>query len=434
MNRACSASTMPGHAGRPRPHRGSGMRRTYKNRAAPGGDDGRVRFDTKIAIVLRDDLETWQKLNVTAFLASGVAANAELLGEPYTDADGTLYTPMFRQPVLVFEADKAVLTAAHERAVARGLPMAVFTAELFGTGHDEANRAAVAAVPRGRAGPRRHRGARAAQRRRQDDQGRAAAPLTPPRRGVSRTRLARGGLQGLHAELVAGRRARAAGARPLDVERGGVARRVDPQAAHRRRLAHRRVEVGDVHHLQLRRRRGARLQHDLAAARPAHRGGGADLVAVVARHVGDAGEAAQLAGAGADVGEHERRDHRARRALGRAERAAQLTRAAVRHAARPRWARPPRSAADAGDRAASGPRRATAPACPPSTRRTPPATNAVATSAHIPATRRSPMPRMIARLRDAGCANTPGRPPSGDHAGGAASLAAWRRPALPRAG
>lgn len=108
-----------------------------------------MRFDTKIAIVLRDDLETWQKLNVTAFLASGVAANAELLGEPYTDADGTLYTPMFRQPVLVFEADKAVLTAAHERAVARGLPMAVFTAELFGTGHDEANRAAVAAVPRG---------------------------------------------------------------------------------------------------------------------------------------------------------------------------------------------------------------------------------------------------------------------------------------------
>jgi hypothetical protein len=125
------------------------MRRTYKTRAAPRGTIDGVRFDTKIAIVLRDDLETWQKLNVTAFLASGVAANAELLGEPYTDADGTLYTPMFRQPVLVFEADKAVLTAAHERAVARGLPMAVFTAELFGTGHDEANRAAVAAVPRG---------------------------------------------------------------------------------------------------------------------------------------------------------------------------------------------------------------------------------------------------------------------------------------------
>ena len=29
-------------------------------------------FDTKIAIVVRDDLATWQKLNVTAFLTSGV--------------------------------------------------------------------------------------------------------------------------------------------------------------------------------------------------------------------------------------------------------------------------------------------------------------------------------------------------------------------------
>ena len=79
---------------------------------------------------------------------------------------------MFRQPVLVFEGDKAVLTAAHERAVRRGLPMAVFTAELFGTGHDEANRAAVApcrAAELDLVGLAR---ARAPQRRGQDDQGR----------------------------------------------------------------------------------------------------------------------------------------------------------------------------------------------------------------------------------------------------------------------
>jgi hypothetical protein len=106
-----------------------------------------VHFDTKIAVLLRDDLETWQRVNITAFLASGIATNPELIGEPYADADGTAYLPMFRQPVLVLAGDKAVLTAAHERAVRRGLPVAVFTAELFGTGHDEANRAAVAAVP-----------------------------------------------------------------------------------------------------------------------------------------------------------------------------------------------------------------------------------------------------------------------------------------------
>jgi hypothetical protein len=53
---------------------------------------------------------------------------------------------MFRQPVLVLEGDGALLTVAHERALARGLAVAVFTEELFATGHDAANRAAVAAV------------------------------------------------------------------------------------------------------------------------------------------------------------------------------------------------------------------------------------------------------------------------------------------------
>jgi hypothetical protein len=106
-----------------------------------------MQFDTKIAVLVRDDLETWQRLNVTAFLASGIAANPELLGEPYADADDTLYLPMLRQPVLVFEGSKEVLAAAHERAVRRGLPTAVYTAEMFHTGHDEANRAAVRAVP-----------------------------------------------------------------------------------------------------------------------------------------------------------------------------------------------------------------------------------------------------------------------------------------------
>jgi hypothetical protein len=32
-----------------------------------------MRFETKIAVVLRDDLAVWQKTNVTAFLVSGIA-------------------------------------------------------------------------------------------------------------------------------------------------------------------------------------------------------------------------------------------------------------------------------------------------------------------------------------------------------------------------
>ncbi|MEZ5092341.1 DUF2000 family protein [Nocardioides sp.] len=47
----------------------------------------------------------------------------------------------------VFAASGAVLAAARERAVRRQLEPAVYTADMFGTGHDAANRAVVAAVP-----------------------------------------------------------------------------------------------------------------------------------------------------------------------------------------------------------------------------------------------------------------------------------------------
>ncbi|PRX50424.1 hypothetical protein B0I33_102545 [Prauserella shujinwangii] len=107
-----------------------------------------MRFPTKIAVLLRDDLPAWQRLNATAFLVSGIAATrTELVGEPYADADGTPYLPMFGQPVLVFAGPAEVLTAAHRRAVIREVDLSVFTTELFGTGNDEDNRAAVRAVP-----------------------------------------------------------------------------------------------------------------------------------------------------------------------------------------------------------------------------------------------------------------------------------------------
>lgn len=107
-----------------------------------------VRFDTKVVVLLREDLLPWQELNVTAFLMSAVATSAPgLVGEPYLDGDGTAYLPMLRQPVLVMTASAATLAAARTRALGRELPVALYTRELFGTGHDAANRAAVAAVP-----------------------------------------------------------------------------------------------------------------------------------------------------------------------------------------------------------------------------------------------------------------------------------------------
>jgi hypothetical protein len=106
-------------------------------------------FDTKVAVVVRDDLAPWQRLNVCAFLVSGVVAGAgeAVVGEDYVDADGNAYLPMLRQPVLVYEAAAAKLRTVHARALDRDLRVAIYTAELFSTGKDEDNRAAVRAVP-----------------------------------------------------------------------------------------------------------------------------------------------------------------------------------------------------------------------------------------------------------------------------------------------
>jgi hypothetical protein len=103
-------------------------------------------FDTKIAIVVRDDLQTWQKLNVTAFLMSGVVGSApEIIGEPYRDAAGNVYSCLSVQPVVVLAADQATLSTIHRRALDRGVRHALYIEEMFATGHDAANRAVFAA-------------------------------------------------------------------------------------------------------------------------------------------------------------------------------------------------------------------------------------------------------------------------------------------------
>src|SRR5439155_19865953 len=114
----------------------------------PGASMASMRFETKIAIVVRTDLPMWQRLNMTAFLASAVAGGRDgVMGEPYEDGSGNRYLPMFRQPVLVFAADGDALRVTWERALARPVGLAVFTDELFTTGNDDDNRAAVRAVP-----------------------------------------------------------------------------------------------------------------------------------------------------------------------------------------------------------------------------------------------------------------------------------------------
>ncbi len=102
-------------------------------------------FDTKIAIVIRDNLAIWQKLNVTAFLTSGlVAQSPEIIGEPYRDAHGHVYNPMTIQPMVVLGADQETLRSVQRRSVERHVTISAYTEEMFMTGHDAANRAVFA--------------------------------------------------------------------------------------------------------------------------------------------------------------------------------------------------------------------------------------------------------------------------------------------------
>jgi hypothetical protein len=105
-------------------------------------------FDTKVAIVVRNDLPAWQRLNVTAFLVSGLVASAgeAVTGKDYVDGDGARYLPLLVQPVLVFETGAEKLRTLRERAARREVPVAIYTADMFATGNDADNRAAVRAV------------------------------------------------------------------------------------------------------------------------------------------------------------------------------------------------------------------------------------------------------------------------------------------------
>lgn len=98
-------------------------------------------FDSKIAFIVRDDLASWQRLNVTAFLATGIAAAApEIIGEPYVDAAGREYGSISGQPMLIFQGDLAGLQSAHRKGLERELTLIPYVEAMFSTGHDAANR------------------------------------------------------------------------------------------------------------------------------------------------------------------------------------------------------------------------------------------------------------------------------------------------------
>ncbi len=99
-----------------------------------------MQFDTKIAIVLRENLAVWQKLNVTMFLTSGIMGQTQnLLGEDYKDAAGNLYNPLCIQPCIVLSAPGDKLHTIYMRALSRDVPFSPYIEDMFSTGHDAAN-------------------------------------------------------------------------------------------------------------------------------------------------------------------------------------------------------------------------------------------------------------------------------------------------------
>lgn len=99
-----------------------------------------MKFDTKIAIVIREDLETWQKLNVTAFLMSGISGTQNIIGEPYVDGSDQEYLPMCQQPIMIYSATADEIKKIHEKSLMREIPMAIYTEEIFKTYNDDENR------------------------------------------------------------------------------------------------------------------------------------------------------------------------------------------------------------------------------------------------------------------------------------------------------
>ena len=105
-------------------------------------------FDTKVAILVHDGLAMWQKLNVTAFLATGMAgALPDAMGAPYEDAAGRLHARLLGQPMLIFSASATTLQRAWQQSIQRDLTRAAYVRAMFDTGHDAANRAVFLAEP-----------------------------------------------------------------------------------------------------------------------------------------------------------------------------------------------------------------------------------------------------------------------------------------------
>ena len=103
-------------------------------------------FTTKIAIVLEEGLQSWQELNITAFLGSAVASHfPQTMGPAFEDGSNVKYLGIFRQPVMIFSATTSQLKDVYKASRSRNLEIGIYTRPIFSTQGDE-NLAAIKSV------------------------------------------------------------------------------------------------------------------------------------------------------------------------------------------------------------------------------------------------------------------------------------------------
>jgi len=97
-------------------------------------------YPEKLALVIRNDLPTWQKLNVASFLASSVAiAYPQTHGKPFVNKT-SMYLPFIKHPILIYKAEtQEQLNRAFTRAKERDVALAIYTKGLFATKNEEDN-------------------------------------------------------------------------------------------------------------------------------------------------------------------------------------------------------------------------------------------------------------------------------------------------------
>ncbi len=100
-----------------------------------------MEFENKIAIIIKNELLNWQKLNIASFLASSVAIKfPKTHGKSFINALKSEYLPFIKQPILIYQADdQAQIDRAFTRARQRELHLGVYTNSLFSTKNEEEN-------------------------------------------------------------------------------------------------------------------------------------------------------------------------------------------------------------------------------------------------------------------------------------------------------